>query len=299
MTWRTWAIFIALCVIWGLPYFLIKVALEEFSPVMIAWLRIALATAILAPIAYHRRMLRPAFACIGPVSAFAFAELVIPFSMVAIAEQWISSSLTGILIATTPMTVVIIGPLFGVREKLGWRRLAGLAIGFCGVVAILGFDPEGGPLQWAGVACALVAVVGYGIGPLIVQQRMSHIDESGALAASLIVATIVLAPFALLQAPTHLPSALALSAVAMLGMLCTALALLLFFHLINKAGAARAAVVAYVNPAVATIIGVSVLDEPFGVASALGLAMILLGSWLATHRHREPSSESPAALAAD
>ena len=128
---------------------------------------------------------------------------------------------------------------------------------------------------------------GYAIGPLVVERYLSDVDELGAVAASLVVASIVLLPLAALSAPTHMPSALSLTAVAVLGVACTALALFLYFYLINEAGAARASVVAYINPAVAAVIGVLVLHEPFGIAAAVGLAMILFGSWLATGKSKD------------
>jgi drug/metabolite transporter (DMT)-like permease len=296
MSWRAWATFVALCAIWGVPYFLIKLALPELSPFVIAWTRIALAAAVLAPIAWKRGVLRPAFRHKWAVVAFAIGELAIPFSLIAVGEQWISSSLTGILIATVPLTVVVIAPLFGLRERLGARRLTGLAIGFCGVVMILGLDVGHGSMLWAGVACMLVAVLGYAIGPLVVERYLADVDELGALAASLIVAAIALAPLALWAAPTQVPSVVAITSVAVLGLLCTALALLLYFWLISQAGAARASVVAYINPAIAAILGVFALNEPFGVNSALGLGMILLGSWLATHKARaaHAAAQAPA-----
>jgi drug/metabolite transporter (DMT)-like permease len=125
---------------------------------------------------------------------------------------------------------------------------------------------------------------------------LSDVDELGAVAASLVVASILLLPLAALSAPNHMPSALSLSAVAALGIACTALALYLYFYLINVAGAARASVVAYINPAVAAVIGVLVLNEPFGVATAVGMAMILFGSWLATGKSRESRLDAVAGL---
>jgi EamA-like transporter family. len=289
MTWRAWATFAALCAIWGLPYFFIKLALQELSPVCVAWGRITLAAIVLVPIAWHRGALQKAFAHKAAVTAFAVAELVIPFSLIAMGEQWISSSLTGILIATVPLSVVVIAPLFGVKERLGALRIAGLAIGFCGVIAIVGLDTGHGPMLWAGVVCIMISVAGYAIGPLVVQRWLSDVDELGAVAASLVVASILLLPFAALSAPDHVPSALSLTAVAALGILCTALALYLYFYLINTAGAARASVVAYINPAVAAVIGVLVLHEPFGLGAGVGLAMILFGSYLATGRSSDQS----------
>jgi len=191
--------------------------------------------------------------------------------------------------STVPLSVVVIAPLFGVKERIGALRIAGLAIGFCGVVAIVGLDTGHGPMLWAGVACIMVSVAGYAIGPLVVERYLSDVDELGAVAASLVVASILLLPFAVLSAPSHMPGALSLTAVAALGILCTALALFLYFYLINAAGAARASVVAYINPLVAALIGVLVLDESFGLATAVGMAMILFGSWLATGKSEATS----------
>src|SRR5262245_15102632 len=138
MSWRTWTIFATLCAIWGIPYFLIKLALEDFSPAVVAWGRITLGAAVLVPIAWQRGVLKQAYARKRAIAAFAAAELIIPFLLIAQGEQWVSSSLTGILIATVPMIVVLIAPLFGVKETLSLRRVVGLGIGFCGVIALLG-----------------------------------------------------------------------------------------------------------------------------------------------------------------
>lgn len=289
MSWRAWITFAALCVVWGVPYFFIKLAVSELSPACVAWTRITLAAAILVPIAARRGVLRPVLEHKGAVCTFAFAELVVPFFLIAFGEQWISSSLAGILIATVPLMVILIAPWFGVRERLDPRRLLGLAIGFSGVVALLGLDPGHGPMLAAGVALLLISAVGYAVGPLVVQRHLADVDELGALAASLVVASVVLFPVALATAPDHMPSMLALSSVATLGIMCTAVALLLYFYLIHETGAARASIVAYVSPAIAAILGVLVLHEPFGIGSLAGLAMILFGSWLATARAQPPA----------
>ena len=295
MTWRAWATFAVLCILWGVPYFFIKVALLELSPACIAWTRITLAAAILLPIAWRRGVLRPALRHKGAVCAFAIAELVFPFFLIAYGEQFISSTFTGILVATVPLTVVIIAPFFGVHERLGLRRVAGLAIGFAGVVALLGLDAGHGPMLWVGVAAIAVAVVGYAVGPLIVQRYLAQVDELGALSLSLVVASVVLLPLALMSAPDQMPSAVSLASVVVLGVFCTALALLLYFYLINDAGAARAALVAYVCPAVAALLGVLVLNEHFGLSSMVGLILILSGSWLASGRQTHQASREVSA----
>jgi drug/metabolite transporter (DMT)-like permease len=163
---RHWSIFVVLCVMWGVPYFFIKLALEDLSPVCIAWLRITLAALVLAPIAWRRGVLQPALRHRGAIVAFAFAELIIPFPLISLAETWISSSLTGLLIASAPLMTAALAPLFGIKEALTVRRTLGLLAGFIGVLTLLGFDDSGGTYQWAGVACVVVATVGYVVGPL-------------------------------------------------------------------------------------------------------------------------------------
>jgi drug/metabolite transporter (DMT)-like permease len=295
VTLRTWTAFIVLCVIWGIPYFLIKVALVDLSPAVVAGGRLALGAAVLLPIAWHRGVLKPVLAHKGAIIAFALCELVVPFSAVSVAESAISSSLTGVLIAAVPLVLAVIAPLFGIRERLGPRRLLGLAIGFAGVVALLGFDPLNGPQQWFGAAVAFFAVIGYAVGPLIVQRHLAGIDELGATAASLTVAAIVLMPFMIYFAPAEMPSLTSISSVIVLGVICTALALILFFYLIHTAGASRAAIVAYINPGIAALLGVVVLHEPFGFGLVIGLTMILFGSWLATSGKKEVVMEQTAA----
>jgi drug/metabolite transporter (DMT)-like permease len=270
-------------VIWGVPYFFIKVALTEVPPLGVAWARIALGAMVLLPVAWHRGSLRGLGLHKRPVLAYAFAELIIPFALISVGEQWVSSSLAGILIATVPMMVILLSPLFGVRERLSMRRLCGLVIGLVGVVTLLGLDAVGGVLGWVGVACIVRATLGYAIATLIVQRHLAGADELGAVATSLGIATIVLLPTTLWSLPTRVPSLLVLTSLVVLGVVCSALALWLFVYLIAQIGAARAAVITYVNPAVAALLGVMVLHEPFGPGAVLGLALILLGSWLATH----------------
>jgi drug/metabolite transporter (DMT)-like permease len=151
-------------------------------------------------------------------------------------------------------------------------------------VVLLGIGSVHGLRAWAGVGCLLLATLGYAFASIIVQKHLANTDELGAVAVSLGIASVVLLPIALWTAPSHLPAPLSLLSVAVLGIVCTALALQLYFYLIGRVGAARASVITYMNPAVAALLGVGILHEAFGVASAIGLGMILLGSWLSTSR---------------
>ena len=294
MGWRAWLAFGALGIIWGIPYFFIKLAVQELSPFVVAWGRVALATLILLPIAWHRGALHSLGARKVAVLAFALAEFVIPFSAISIGERWIDSSVTGILIATVPLTIALISRFFGLHEPLGATRLAGLMLGLVGVAALVGLGTISGVNGWAGVGCMLLATLGYAVGPLIAQRHLSSVDSFGPVAASLMVSSAVLLPFAVYFFPSHLPSALALSSMAVLGTICTALAMLLLFYLISQAGASRASVITYINPAVATLLGVLVLHEHLGVGGVTAFALILLGSWLATRGTRRRTAADKA-----
>jgi drug/metabolite transporter (DMT)-like permease len=293
VSWRGWGAFAALGIIWGLPYFFIKLSVQELSPVVVAFGRVTLGTLILLPIAWRRGALHALGKHKAAICAFALAEFVIPFLAISFGERWIGSSVTGILIAMVPLSIALIQRFFGVHERLGWWRTLGLGLGFVGVAALLGFGTISGPLGWAGVGCMLVATIGYAIGPLIIQRHLSTLDPFGPLAGSLAVASIVLLIPAVLAFPTHMPSALVLESMAMLGAVCTALAMLLMFYLVGHAGASRAAVITYINPAVAALLGVSLLHERLGFGGYLAFVLILLGSWLATRgaagRHGRPA----------
>ena len=282
--WPVWLAFGALSVIWGLPYLFIKLAVAEIPPVTVAFGRLALGAAILLPVAWKRGSLRSAIAHWRPVCAFALIELAVPFPLISLGERWISSSLTAILIATVPFTVLLLSPLFGLRRQLTARRVVGLVCGFTGVVVLLGIDPVDGALGWLGVACVVIAVGGYAIGALIVERHLHGVDEFGSVALSLAVASLVLLPGIFLTVPESAPSMLAINSVIVLGVVCTAAALWLYFYLVARVGAARATVFTYVNPAVATLLGVVVLHEHFGTSLIAGLVLILTGSWLAAQR---------------
>ena len=274
--------FAALGVIWGVPYFFIKVAVQELSPFVIAWGRVTLAAAILLPVAWHRGALHSSGAHLGVILVFAIVEFVVPFSAISIGERWIDSSTTGILIASVPLTITLISRYFGVHEPLETWRLVGLVVGLLGVVALLGLGTVSWPLGWAGVGCMLLATIGYAVGPLIIQRHLKELDSLGPIALSLLFSSLLLLVPAVATLPVKMPSTLALTSIAVLGVLCTALAMLFMFYLVHHAGPARATVITYINPVVATLLGVMLLHERMGLGGITALALILLGSWLAT-----------------
>jgi drug/metabolite transporter (DMT)-like permease len=284
MSRRGWILFAAMSVIWGIPYLMIKVAVEELSPATLVLARCAIATALLLPIALLRGQIRPLLPRWKPLLAYTAVEICGPWLLLGFAEQRLSSSLTGLLIAGVPMVGALLARLGPDKERLGRRRLAGLLVGLAGVGALVGFEAGAGDAR-AIVAAALV-VIGYALGPAILARSLSDLPPLGVVAASLAIAAVAYLPAGIVAAPSAWPSAKVILAVLGLAVICTAVAFLIFFKLIAEVGPARSTVITYVNPAVAVLLGVLVLNEAFTAATAVGFALILLGSVLATSRKR-------------
>ena len=282
MTPRAWWLFTASSVIWGVPYLFIRVAVDAgVPPGLIAWARVTLGAALLLPLALRRGALHGLWERGWAIAAYAACEIAAPFVLIAMGEQYISSSLAAILIATMPLFVALLSVRVLPGDKPSGLRLVGLVIGLGGVVALLGIDVAGRRDELLGAALVLFATLGYAAAPIIVSRRLADLDPLGPVAASLTVSAIALLP-AVLASPPHAIPASALWAIAVLGVVCTAAGLVVFFQLIAEAGPSRASVITYINPLVAVLLGVVVLDEHVGPMSVIGLVLILAGSWLST-----------------
>ena len=279
MSRRSWLLFIALGVIWGIPYLLIKVAVRELTPASLVFLRTAIGAAILVPVVVWRGGARTLLARWRPIVLFTIVELAIPWFLLSEAETRVTSSLAGLFMASVPLVGALLARLTGRHEPLGARRVVGLVVGLVGVVALLGLDLGRGDLP-AIVALAVVAL-GYAIGPIIISRRLSDLPALDVVAVALALCAIGYAPVGIAQLPPRM-SPEVIGAVVVLGVACTAAAFLLFFALIAEVGPVRATVITYVNPAVAVAAGVTLLGEPFTLGTAMGFVLILAGSWLAT-----------------
>ena len=275
--------------IWGIPYLFIKIAVGELTPATLVFLRSLIGASLLLPIAIGRKDLAPLLPYWKWILAYTFVEVAAPWFLLSDAERRISSSLTGLLIAAVPSIGALLAFVTG-GERLDSRRIAGLALGFFGVAALVGLDVHADDLGAIGQV-GLVAL-GYAIGPMIIERKLGSLPALGVVAASLGITALVYAPFGLTQLPTAVPSLSVIFAVAVLGVVCTALAFVLFFALISEVGGPRATVITYVNPAVALALGVALLHEPFTYGIAIGFVLIVLGSVLATRRAPTTSTVS-------
>ncbi len=288
MSRRGWILFASLGLIWGLPYLLIKVGVTSLSTPMVVFGRLAIGAAILLPIAIATRQLGRLAGHWKWVIAFAVVEMTFTWWALTWAEERISSSLAGLFIATVPLVTALLARRLGMDDRLTGTRLVGLAVGFLGVGALVGLDVSGGDL--VSVAALIITVIGYSVGPIIVDRRLQGVPSLAVIAVSLTINAVIYAPFAWFTRPTEPVPASAWAAVLLLGALCTAAAFLIFFALIAEVGPSRTTLITYVNPAVAVVLGIAVLGEPFTLGIAIGFPLVLLGSWLATRR--APAIES-------
>jgi len=279
-----------MCVIWGIPYLLIRVAVREVTPATLVFLRTGIATLLLLPLAAHRAELRPVLARWRIVAVFAIIEIAVPWVLLSSAERRVSSSLAALLIAATPFVGVALAAATG-GERFDGRRLAGLVVGIAGVAAIVGLDLG----QTSGIGLVEMAgvVVCYAVGPWLLSRYLGDLPSLGVIAASLTLTALAYAPIAALQLPSSVPSGRVIASIATLALVCTALAFVLFFELIAEGGPVRGNLITYINPAVAAILGVLVLDERFTVGMGIGFVLVLAGSVTAAGRTRQPVVAEP------
>ena len=295
MSARGWTLFIAVSLIWGVPYLLIKVALNGgMTPATLAEGRIVLAAVLLLALAARRGTLRALRPSVAWVAAFGAIEIAVPFLLIAAGEQRAPSALAAIVIATVPLITALITLRLAGEESVGTLRFAGMIVGMFGVAALVGLEAAAGGATLPACAMFLAAACGYAIGPVIISRRLREQDPTATMGASLGVAAILLAPVALLDVPGSAPSAGALAAVLALGVICTALAFVLMALLVFEAGPSRSTVVTYINPLVAVLVAALFLDERLSVGAAVGLVLILGGSWLATRAERPGGAPSGA-----
>jgi drug/metabolite transporter (DMT)-like permease len=289
MSARAWTGFAALSLLWGVPYLFIKVAVDGgMSPAFVAWVRVVLAAVILLALAGRAGVLPTVRGHWRWLAIYGLIEIAIPFPLIAAGEQHVSSSLAAILIAAVPLFVALLAIRFDHAERATGSRLAGLLIGLTGVVALMGIDVAGKRDEMLGAAAILVAALGYAAAPMVLKRKFGHLDSRAAMGTSLAIAAIALTPFAALAPPEAMPDADVLASLAVLGIACTALALVILTALIVEIGPGRALVITYINPVIAVALGVVILDEHLGPGSVIGLLLIIAGSWLSTDGRLPP-----------
>ncbi|MEN9923124.1 MAG: hypothetical protein RIS09_638, partial [Actinomycetota bacterium] len=255
---------------------------EDLNPAFIVFARSAPAAILLLVYSAIRGKLRSNLKFYKTAIGFAFVEMIFPWWFINLAEQDISSSLAGLLLATVPIFGVLIARFRGDRNAFHQRRIVGMLIGTLGVVILVGLDSITHGISILAVVIVLLAAFGYALGPVIVNKTLGESDSPTVIGMSLLIVSLVYTPFLPFIAPTEVPSTTSIAAVVTLSIVCTVIAFLLFFALIDEIGPVRVTLITYLNPAVALILGVVFLSEPITIGLAIGFPMVIIGSWFAS-----------------
>ena len=303
MSRRAVLLFLALGVAWGIPYLLIKVAVDELSPAELVLARTVLAALILMPIALAKGAVRPVLARWPWLLVFALVEIAIPWVFLGSAETRLPSSTTGLLIAAVPLVGVLLAFVTGRAEQMAPTAWLGMALGVAGVAALVGLDVGGSDL--GAVAEVGVVVVGYAMGPAILARPLQGLPGIGIMASALTLTALMYVPVVLVSdgVPSAVPSGKVVASVLTLAVVCTAAAFMLLFALVGEVGPVRATTITYLNPAVAILAGALVLGEQVTVWTMIGFALVVTGSYLvnrrpATRKGPLPESVTPVEAAA-
>lgn len=277
---RAWFWLLALGAIWGASYMFIAIGLRDLSPAMVAFVRVALAAAVLIPVAAAQGALAGARPYVGWLVLVGAVQVAAPFILISAGEEEITSSLAGILVASTPLWTALLAIWVDHEERSQGLRLVGVLLGFAGVGLLLGVDLGGEGAELLGGLMVVAAALGYAIGGLLVKHRLAGMAPLGMSALVLVASSLMLLPAALATAPDSFPGAGPLAAVATLGVLGTGIAFVIAYSLIRTVGPARTWIVSYIAPGFAIVYGAVLLSEEITVATIAGLALILAGSWL-------------------
>ena len=287
MSRRGWFLFILVGFLWGIPYLFIKVAVDPdngFTPATVVCLRTAIGAAILIPLAIRQKQLGAAIAGIKYVAFYALLEMIGPWILIGTAEQKISSGLAGLLIASVPIWATIFASMRGDKSVWHHKRLFGIIIGFIGLIAVVGIESIKGSAEPLYIFMVLVAAIGYSYAVMMVQSALPHVSGIAINALAMALSAIFYTPWAIVQWPTHHISDGAIRAILGLGILSTGAAFVAFFTLSAIIGVARGSLVTYLNTAFAVVLGVVILNEPFTTGMALGLPLVLIGSYFASRK---------------
>ena len=275
--------FAAIAILWGIPYLLIKIAVDAgITPAFLAWARVVMGAAILLAISDRKGLGTIVRERWKWIALFALAEIVIPFPLMAVGEQHVDSSVAAILVASAPLFVALLALRFDHTERVGGWRLTGLLVGLAGVVMFVGIDFAGRRDELFGALAILVCAFFYAVGPMVLKKKLSDLDPRSSMGISLVFGALMLTPLVALDPPRAIPSTVGIGAVVGLGVLCTAAAFVAYGVVITEAGAGRALVVTYINPVIAVGAGMLVRGERPGTGAVVGLVLILTGSWIAT-----------------
>lgn len=300
-TRKGWILFAVMAFVWGITYLFIKESVHSITPPAVVAGRTLLGALILLPFALRSGALKAAWKHWPWVLAFGMVEMAGPFLLLSHAETQLPSGLTGLLVATVPLFAVVIALVRGDRSVLAPVRLGGLLLGFVGVVVVVagpGLFPSG-PASAVAIGEVMLTALLYAIAPFIIAHKLSDVPSIGTITLALFAIGLGYLPAAILT-QHELPTLRSGISLLLLGVICTAVAFVVFFALIREVGPVRAPLFTYVNPVVAIILGTIVLAEPITPGLLIGFPLIIVGCWFAatggrlrTRRATLPPPQTP------
>jgi drug/metabolite transporter (DMT)-like permease len=288
MSRKGWALFALVGVLWGVPYLFMKVAVEELSTPVIVFSRLLIGAAVLVPLALYEKTLRPALKYWKYIALYAVAEMVIPWTLITNAQKDLSSGVVALLVATVPIWATLFAHHTGDSTAAHRTRIFGIALGLIGIIFLVGIETLNDFGNMRALIQVLIASASYAYAVNMITRKAPDTSGVAINGIAMALSTVIFAPFALTHLPTTTPSSEAILATIGLGVICTAFAFWVFFIVLNEIGAARASLVVYPNTAVAVVLGIFLLDEQLTLAIAIGLPMVLLGSYFASRKPSAP-----------
>lgn len=272
--------------LWGIPYLLMKVAVEDFPPSAVVAGRTLIGASILIPIAIYRKKFKGAVLGFKFVAFYALLEMIGPWILITTAEQKISSGLAGLLVSTVPIFATIITSMRGDHSVWQFKRIVGIVVGFLGLILVVGIESLTGSADLLSIVMVLIASVSYAYAVIMILSNLPLVDGIAINGLAMAMTTIFWGPVAIAQWPASISMNSAISLVA-LGIFSTAFAFILFFKLLDEIGPARGSLVTYLNTAVAVVLGVIILKEPLTAGIIIGLPLVLIGSYLASRKSQD------------
>jgi drug/metabolite transporter (DMT)-like permease len=289
VTRRAWAELVVLSALWGAVYPLNTVALRDLPPVFVVLGRVLLAALLLVPIAVHRDALRSLWRHPRAIVETALVQSTLPLLLLTYGQEYVSASLAGILIGAQPLFVALLAVRFAWDERPhGWRGIGGIVLGLAGLVLLFGVDLRGGTRALLGGALVVAAALCYAGGAIMIHRRHADASPLGVAASAMLVSTAALVLPTVVAPLGRWPGAVTVSALVILGVICTGATLVLFYTLIARTGPARAALAFYLSPVFAVAFGGLFLHDRITPTALVGLVAIVAGSILAAERH-EPA----------
>lgn len=288
---RAMVLYVICGIAWGIPFYLVGLVVQDLGPTVTVFARMSVGALVLLPLAIRSGGLKLALAHWRWVLLFAVLQLAVPWWLVASAQQHLQSGMTSLLMTAIPLFNILLSQVGANAEVVSRRRLVGMALGVTGVSLLVLIDHGAGRIDLRAVLVVLLATCGYSVAPRIVGARLSHVPSLGSVSLALSISALLWLIPAVLDRPTSWPEPHVLLAVATLGVVCTAAAFVAFFELIKCIGPTRTSFLAFVNPAVAVLVGVFIGSETFTTGMAIGIPLIVTGTYLAVVVPRENVAE--------